>query len=74
MEEIFKNVYIDDRFDIVTEEYRVYGDGKIIALVSYGGHVIYNCEEAKICPHVQKKIANFIEENDLINKNYEYDY
>ena len=69
--ECYTEVYIDN-FDNIIEQYRVYGDGIIIALIDNNGYISYNYNNAKECINTQKVISLFIEKLKKKQKNIQY--
>jgi len=67
----YTEVYID-KFDNIIEQYRVYGDGIIIALIDNNGYISYNHNNAKECVNTQKVISLFIENLKKKQKNIQY--
>lgn len=63
---------IIDKYDNTIEQYRIYGDGIIIALIDNNGYVSYNYKEAKLCANVQEAIKLFIEKLKKERKKVQY--
>lgn len=67
----YKKVYVGE-FDDIIEQYRIYGDGIVIALIDVNAYVSYNYDDAKYCPNTQRVIEEFKEYLKINRKKFNY--